>query len=439
MHWLDLAVGYLIKYGYPIVLVGVMIEDAGIPIPGETTLLVAGFLAFQGHLNVFVVIALGIVGAILGDNIGYVLGKKLGRPFLERYGRFVFINDHKLALADRFFARHGDKTVFFARFVSGLRELAAWFAGISRMHWRTFFTYNASGAVAWAVAITMTGYAGGYFLNGGWRLLVVWVGRGSMLVLGFAVLIALIVVAIRYSHRVKEEIEEHLPKVLGLRELVLLSLEVLSVALFLKIAQDVAAHESFSIDRTVSLVVHSYAAPWLTHVMRGFTTMGSWMAITAVIIGLGVWFWIKSERRAAVMLALSGILSSLLDLILKVSFHRARPDFSWSPILHSYSFPSGHTTTATAVYGAAAYFLARRYPRLRWPLGIITTILLLGIGLSRVYLGAHWATDVIGGFAAGGLTAFALVYWYDKDYRIFSLVKAWLRKKLKKRRQTHAS
>lgn len=438
MDWLNLVVNYLIKYGYPIILVGVMLEDAGIPIPGETTLLVAGFLVSQGHLNLILVMIIGAVGAVLGDNVGYLLGRKFGRPFLERYGRFVLINARKLTLAEVFFARHGDKTVFFARFVSGLRELAAWLAGISHMEWRKFFVYNASGAVVWALVIPSLGYLSGLFLKGGWRVLAAWLGRGSMLVLSITVFIVLLVIAIRYSHRVKGVIEEHLPKILGLREITLLTLEGLSVALFTKIAEDVAAHESFSIDRAVSGFVHSYSSPWLDHVMSGFTTMGSWMVITAVIIGLGIWFWIKIGRRAAVMLALSGILSSLLDLVLKISFHRPRPDFSWSPLLHGYSFPSGHVTVATAVYGTVAYLIGKRYPRVRpWGWGM-AAVLLLGIGASRIYLGVHWATDVVGGFAVGGLATFALVYWYDKDYRIFLLVKTWLWKKFKKGRQPHA-
>jgi len=433
VNLLQFVLNYLIEFGYPLIFIGVMLEDVGIPLPGETILLVAGFLAAQGHLNLIVVMAIALLGAILGDNMGYWLGRKLGRPFLERYGRFIFITQKKLALTEVFFARHGDKTIFIARFISGLRELAALLAGISRMRWRTFFIYNASGALAWAVIIALLGY----LFGNSWRLLGGWLGRGGLIAFGAALVIALMVILLRYSRKIQTVIEEHLPGALSLRELLLLGLEGSSIALLSKIAEDVAGRESLHLDRSILLFIHSHAALWLNHLMGGLTFLGSGLIITLIILGLGAFFWLKAERRTALALALSGIASSLLDLALKLSFHRARPEFSWSPALHSYSFPSGHVTTSVAVYGMATYLLSRRYPHLRWPLGALTGLLLLGIGLSRIYLGAHWPTDVVGGFAAGGLTLFGLVYWFNRDYHIFSLLRKLLLRRQKGKRRGH--
>src|SRR5579871_1528882 len=125
--------------GYPAVTVFVMIESSGIPFPGETMLLLASFFAATNHtLQIPVVIACAALGAILGDNIGYAVGRTGGRALVMRYGKYIFLKQEHLDRAERFFAKHGNKTVFFGRFVSVLRAWAAFLAGVNSMHWRTF-------------------------------------------------------------------------------------------------------------------------------------------------------------------------------------------------------------------------------------------------------------------------------------------------------------
>src|SRR5215204_4690994 len=125
-------------YGYLVVFFGVMLESTGVPLPGETILLASGFLAQQRHLAVGAAIVVGILGAVVGDQIGYWTGRKGGRPFVLRWGRYVFISPERLERAEAFFARHGGKAVFMARFFSGLRVFGALVAGMSRMRWGTF-------------------------------------------------------------------------------------------------------------------------------------------------------------------------------------------------------------------------------------------------------------------------------------------------------------
>ena len=127
------------QYGYLIVFFGVMAESAGVPIPGETILIAAGVMVQLGHLDLWDAVAFGILGAVAGDQIGYWAGRKGGRPFVLRWGRYVLITPERLNRAEAFFARHGGKAVFLARFVAGLRVFGALVAGISRMPWRTFF------------------------------------------------------------------------------------------------------------------------------------------------------------------------------------------------------------------------------------------------------------------------------------------------------------
>lgn len=151
--------------GYPAVLLFIMIESSGIPFPGETMLLLASFFAaVNHHLQIPIVIACAAAGAILGDNIGYLVGRTGGRALVLRYGKYIFLKPSHLNYAEQFFAKHGDKTVFFGRFVSVLRAWAAFLAGVNHMPWRSFLIYNAAGGIVWAIIYGLLGfYAGSFF------------------------------------------------------------------------------------------------------------------------------------------------------------------------------------------------------------------------------------------------------------------------------------
>jgi len=147
------ALGALQALGYPGIAAIVGLESAGLPLPGETTLLAASYLAATGHLSLLLVTGSAAFGAVVGDSIGYLVGRRGGRRFLERYGKYVGITPEKLIRADDYFARHGAKTVFFGRFVALLRILAGPLAGASRMPYRRFLAANVAGAVTWATTI----------------------------------------------------------------------------------------------------------------------------------------------------------------------------------------------------------------------------------------------------------------------------------------------
>jgi membrane-associated protein len=133
-------------------------ESAGIPLPGETALIAAAVLASQGKLSIWLVIATGAAGAIVGDNLGYLFGRKGGRRLLERPGRLEERRRSLLRRGEKFFARHGGKTVFIGRWLPFLRITAAWLAGANRMHWPRFLAWNAAGGIGWAVSIGLLAY-----------------------------------------------------------------------------------------------------------------------------------------------------------------------------------------------------------------------------------------------------------------------------------------
>ncbi|HLR07372.1 MAG TPA: DedA family protein [Pyrinomonadaceae bacterium] len=187
---LQLIEHYMLVYGYWAVFFGVMLENAGVPVPGETILLVAGYYASTGEFNIALVMIIAASGAVVGDNIGFAIGHHYGRSFLLRVGRFFFLTPKRLEHMESYFARHGNKTILVARFITGLRVFAALLAGASRkMPWRVFVLYNMAGAVLWSVVITTLGYLFGASLP----ILVKWVGRSGTILLIAAIVIGVIV------------------------------------------------------------------------------------------------------------------------------------------------------------------------------------------------------------------------------------------------------
>jgi len=178
------------RYGYAAVFAGVFLENTGLPVPGETALLAAAALAHGGMLRLPWVILTAIAGATLGDNLGFFIGRRGGRRLAERYGGRLGFTRTRLRQFDAFFARHGGRTVFIARFITGLRVVGAVLAGGSGMPWASFIFYNASGAIVWCTVIGIVGYTLGH----SWELLEKWVGRTSLIVLAaFGVLVAIFV------------------------------------------------------------------------------------------------------------------------------------------------------------------------------------------------------------------------------------------------------
>lgn|ERR1700726_2925767 len=152
-------VGHLVKVaGYPLLVLIVMGESSGVPLPGETALITAAILASSGELKIELVIPLAAGGAILGDNLGYLIARKGGRWLLERPGRFERQRKEVLVIGEAFFERHGPKAVFFGRFILGLRTWASWLAGATRMPWRSFVLWNALGGICWATGVGLIAY-----------------------------------------------------------------------------------------------------------------------------------------------------------------------------------------------------------------------------------------------------------------------------------------
>src|SRR5215217_1849082 len=174
---MDKILSLIEHYGYLVVFFGVMLGCSGIPFPSAAILLTTGVLVQQGHLRLGEAIVFGILGAIIGSQIGYWAGHKGGRTFVLKWGRYVKLTPERLERVEGFFGRHGGKAVFAARFFSVSRLLEALVAGMSRMHWGTFLFYSALGGAVWATAVVLVGY----FFGESWGSAQGWSGRAPLL------------------------------------------------------------------------------------------------------------------------------------------------------------------------------------------------------------------------------------------------------------------
>ena len=198
---------FLASYGYWAVLLFVAIESIGIPFPGETMLLVAAIFAGTTHrLSIPLVILAAASGAILGDNLGFWVGREGGFRLLRRYGRYIRLDERKLKLGLYLFRRHGGKVVFFGRFIAVLRAWAAFLAGTNRMRWPAFLLFNALGGIVWATVYGL----GGYFLGDNIHRLAGPVGTITI-VLAALIILAGLVFVWRNERRLEEKAEQALP------------------------------------------------------------------------------------------------------------------------------------------------------------------------------------------------------------------------------------
>src|SRR5882762_5717124 len=197
----------LATYGYLAVFFFVGIESLGIPVPGETMLVTAAIYAgTTGRLSIFWVVVASAAGAIVGDNIGYLIGRTGGYRLVKRYGRYIRLEEDRLRLGQYLFHKHGPKVVFFGRFISVLRIFAAFLAGVNHMHWRRFLFFNAAGGIVWSTLYGVAAYLFGQQLlrlSGKVDL--------ALAIVGVVVIIGVVIFLRRNEARLQREADAAMP------------------------------------------------------------------------------------------------------------------------------------------------------------------------------------------------------------------------------------
>jgi membrane protein DedA with SNARE-associated domain/membrane-associated phospholipid phosphatase len=410
----------------------------GFVFPGEVAVLLGGVLAFQHRVSLPAAIAAAVLGAIIGDTVGYEVGKHVGRRLLDGTIGRVIKREH-LDRAERYLAEKGGKAVFLGRFTAALRVFIPGMAGMSGMHYPTFAAYNVAGGTIWATGLVLLGYAGG----SSYHKVESVAKKASLLLLLLVVVIGSTIYVARRIARHPERIRafadrqanrrwvawvraryrrqlDFLLRRLRPRETVGLSLTVslaviaLSGWAFGAVLQDVLSNESLNaVDLPVLRFFVRHREPWLTTANKVVTALGSSAVLIPLVVVIGLaWWWRLRSWRPMALLAGAYLGADVLFNLIKILVGRPRPPATLGVAHFSGSaFPSGHATLSAAVWGMIAALAAGATPQ--WSRKVagwaIASLLAAGIGVTRLYLGAHWFTDVVGGWALGALWLFALL------------------------------
>lgn len=406
----------------------------GFVFPGEIAVLLGGVLAFQGRVPLWAVIIAAVLGAAIGDSIGYAIGKRWGRSLLHgTLGRFPIIRralDKNLDRAQEYVRRRGPHAVFVGRFTAALRVLVPGLAGMAEVPYRSFVTFNVLGAIIWGTGFALLGF----FAGAAWSQVA---GIAGWAALGLLFVILLGLIGARFARAARERgdtVADGLAALPPARWLRLrfpaqaswlsgrvdparatgFSLSVwvmggvIATWLFGGILQDVVAREeAVRLDPGILRWFVEHRVDWLTGFMKGATWLGSNAVVIPVALIVGAVF-VRRRRsyRPLAQLAAAVVSSILLYDVVKAVVYRARPPVAVRLVhVSGSSFPSGHATVSVAVWGAIALvFASGRRVRTKVLLGAAAGMISLVVGVSRLYLGVHWFTDVVGGFALGAAT-----------------------------------
>jgi membrane protein DedA with SNARE-associated domain/membrane-associated phospholipid phosphatase len=428
----------------------------GFILPGEFTIILGGVLAGEGTLSIQLLIGIVWASIVLGDSIGFMLGRRLGREFFVKHGHFVRLNEERIQRVEDYFHRHGGKTIFFGRWVGFVRPLMPFTAGASGLPYRRFLPYDVLSAGLFGTFFCLLGYI---FWNNFDRVTAI-VGRGA---LGLGIAAAILVGAYLAFKRLRDPVERArfqrfverqaerpvlkplasvlqvlwhaivpvwryllgplvralgpplrflgqrlTPGGLGIELTTLLAITAVSLYVFIAYTDVISADPSTTAgDRTAIDVARDIETGFLTAVAKAVTVFGKVWVTSLLIAAAALTLLMRRRSVEAIVLVAGFAVSQPVIYITKDAVDRPRPP---DPLIDTdgWSFPSGHATTSVA-YVALAVILARsvRSRTARTALIVAGVAITALIGFSRVYLRAHFLSDVNAGWALG-LVGFSL-------------------------------
>jgi len=428
LEYLFSMVRLLGNWGYLVFFLAAFLESSafmGLLVPGETTVVLAGFLSAHGYFEVANCILLIWAGAVMGDSVGYALGRKLGRGYFERHKRLFFFKRKHIAKVDAYFEAHGGKTVFFGKFVGIFRALAPFVAGMSRMPYGRFLRFNVPGGILWAASFTLLGY----FFGESWRAVEKWTGRAGL----FFFFLLLLLVGLSYIYRklAKNQVafyrwardrynafllwsgiglflERH-PGLRGLlpeRYLALHFITGFGASVLFVIAS--SAIRAWLLQSPLFLRMEGallsqilyFESPTVDRFMGLFLLLGSREAIAGGCVLLGSYLILR--RRFVLFI---GFLAAVIGAnFLGALSDQIERGFVLDPYFFAFAgLPAGHAITGVVFYGMAAYIiiLARAF----WPVRVLSALaalfLLFLLGLGQLYLRLYYPGQLLLAYAAG--------------------------------------
>jgi len=425
--------------GYWIAFFAALLETTfgiGLILPGSTIILFLGALSARGYLDIGDLIWFSVLGAIIGDNVNYYLGRKYGTKWLEK--GFWFLKSNHIKKARYFMDIHGAKSVFLGRFIPSVKEVVPFIAGSLKMNKRTFMLWNVLGAVGWGFEWVLAGYIFAQSLN----LAELWLSRAGLFFAFLVILIGILyffkwliikkgkqflIIAISLWQSIKEAVinnkhvvlwmQKH-PRSISFLQAQLdtkafsgLTLSILTIAfvyvlaLFAGVVEDLITSDPIvAVDIRIANLFFLFRTDVLTNIFTWITLLGkSQVILVFIFISVTVlWLWQKKYYILPLFIAVTG--SEAFTYLGKLAFHRPRPEMAVYAE-HSFSFPSGHATIAVAFYGFVGYLFMRFAQNWNRKVNIFftTILIIIAIGFSRVYLGVHYISDVWSGYLVGAI------------------------------------
>jgi membrane protein DedA with SNARE-associated domain/membrane-associated phospholipid phosphatase len=408
----------------------------GLILPGSTIVLLLGALAARGYMDIGDLVWFSALGAFVGDNINYYLGKKYGAKWMEN--GFWLIKAVHMEKAKNFFDAHGAKSVFLGRFIPSGKELLPFIAGTVKMNRKKFMFWNVLGAIGWGFEYVLAGYIFARSLN----LAEFWLSRAGIFVAFLLIFIAILYLlkwllvrkgkqfltfsvsflqslreaAIQNEH-IRPWLQKHQPSLSflkarfdtsvfsGLTLTILVLAFVYVLSLFAGVVEDLITSDSIiAADIRISNLFFALRTDTLTRVFTWITLLGKSQVILFFIVTTAALLWLWRKKFLILPLFIASCGSEAFTYLGKLVLHRSRPAMAIYAE-HSFSFPSGHATIAVAFYGFVAYILMRLAQRWNTAVNIffVAILLITAIGLSRVYLGVHYLSDVWSGYLVGAM------------------------------------
>lgn len=421
-------------FGYWVVLFISLAESLpfiGLLVPGTVLVALFGFFSAQGYLDVGDLIWFSAIGAILGDSISYYLGTR-GTKLFRTENKFLKLSH--LERGEQFFKKHGNKSIFLGRFIGPLRPVIPFVAGVFKMNKWSFLFWNILSGILWAASVVLLGY----FFGGALSAIEVWSSRVGIFIIAVVASLITVRLLVKYtppffvfiksiSLSIKGAIisnpdaqrfvKNHptsfqfIERRLNKENFSGLSLTLLCIAfvyvlfLFFGIIEDVITSDAIVVaDTRVANLLFAFRDAELVKIFTWITVLGKWQIVMSSAIALSfiLWLWKQKVYLFPLWVTIAG--SGLLNFLGKLAFHRQRPDVALY-IEDTFSFPSGHATIAVAFYGFIVYILFRQIRKWKYKINALFfgIILILAIGLSRLYLGVHFLSDVWGGYLLGAL------------------------------------